>query len=75
MITIILFNFQDSTKGALGAYIPPGPPPAIIEPYIPMSTGIPFPPPVINVPPPNFGGGLKRGHDGGSIAGEPPHKR
>ena len=63
-----------------GAYIPAGhPPPSTVEPYVPMSLGIPFPPPVMTVPPPNMttvvGGGIKRSHDGGYAVGEPPHKR
>ena len=45
--------------------------------------GIPFPPPVIpvTVPPPGApyvvsgGMGVKRGHDGGHVTGEPPNKR
>jgi len=66
---------EDSTK-ALGGYIPPAGQPPIVEPYVPMTIGgIPFPPPVMTVPPPSYGGGLKRGHDGNAIQGEPPHKR
>jgi len=75
---------EDSTKPNIG-YIPPG---NVLgdQPYVPMSIptgGIPFPPPVIpvSVPPPGTtfvvsgGMGVKRGHDGGQITGEPPNKR
>lgn len=63
---------EDSAKG-LGV---PGYQPGVStsEPYVPgvPVSGIPFPPPVLSVPPPGYPYGSKRGHEGGY---EQPAKR
>ena len=65
---------QDGSKPGIVGY-QPGPPP---EGYIPsLPTLIPFPPPVISVPPPGYhpmgGGAQKRPYDGSGY--EVPNKR
>merc|ERR1719402_81778 len=73
---------EDSTKPGVPPYQPGPPPPPGTEPYIPgipptSTPGIPFPPPVMSVPPPGYPATSsylgKRPHDGAGYA--PPAKR
>lgn len=68
---------EDSTSKQVVGY-QPGPGPTPTEPYIPsLPAGIPYPPPVMSVPPPGYQyTGAKRAHEPSDGAGyEPPAKR
>jgi hypothetical protein len=71
---IFLLNYQDGSKPGIVGY-QPGAPPEGYNPSL-LPTLIPFPPPVISVPPPGYhpmGGAQKRPYDGSGY--DVPSKR
>jgi hypothetical protein len=74
LANIFLLNYQDGSKPGIVGY-QPGAPPEGYNPSL-LPTLIPFPPPVISVPPPGYhpmGGAQKRPYDGSGY--DVPSKR